>query len=299
MASEFRGRLPKRILDSHFHIFRAAEVPDAGLTSAPKLRRDFAFADYRAAWDGLPVVGGVMVQVRDEADGLAEAADIAREAAGESGIAAMVGGNPVEESGRRAELDTLRANPLVRGIRRGTQFHPDPLYLARPELIAGFRRVAELGLVPEVCVKHFQLDGVIALADALPDTTLVLDHLGKPELVAGDQPQWRRRMAELARHPGVVVKVSVILQQPDDPPLPREAVRPIVRQVVELFGWDRVLFGSNWPVSTLVVGYRDWVELLLDAFSDATDDELDRLFYRNAARVWRTPNRTLGASRAE
>lgn len=277
---------PARILDSHFHIFRAADVPDAGLTSAPRLRRDFSFSDYQSAWDGLPVEGGVMVQVRDEADGVAEAGEIAREAQAAGGIAAMVGGNLVEEAGRRAELDTLRAIPLVRGIRRGTQFHPDPLYLARPEMIAGFRRVAELGLVPEVCVKHFQLDGVIALAQALPETTIVLDHLGKPELVAADQPEWRRKMAELARYPGVVVKVSVVLHQPDDPPLPREPVRPIVRQVVELFGWDRVLFGSNWPVSTLVVGYREWVDLLLDAFSDATGDELDRLFYRNAARVW-------------
>ena len=277
---------PARILDSHFHVFHAVDVPDAGLTSAPRLRRDFSIADYRAAWDGLPVEGGVMVQVRDEADGVAEAGEIARVAQAEPTIAAMVGGNVVEDAGRRAELDTLRANPLVRGIRRGTQFHPDPLYLARPETIAGFRRVAELGLVPEVCVKHFQLDGVIALARALPETTIVLDHLGKPELVAEEQPEWRRKMAELARHPGVVVKVSVILHQPDDPPLPREAVRPIVRQVIELFGWDRVLFGSNWPVSTLVVGYREWVDLLLDAFSDAADDELDRLFYRNAARVW-------------
>ena len=274
-------------------------MPDAGLTAAPRLRRDFDLADYREAWDGLPVEGGVMVQVRDESDGLAEAKWVAGAAQAAAGIRALVGGNPVEDPGRRAELDVLRAIPLVRGVRRGTQFHPDQLYLARPEMLEGFRRVAELGLVPEVCVKHFQLDGVIALAEALPETTIVLDHLGKPEMVPADQPDWRRRMAQLARHPGVMVKISVVLQQPDEPPLQREAVRPIVRQVVELFGWDRVLFGSNWPVSTLVVGYRDWVELLLDAFSDATDDELDRLFYRNAARVWRTPNRTPGANRAE
>ena len=82
-------------------------------------------------------------------------------------------------------------------------------------------------------------------------------------------------------------------------PMTDQEVEAKFRQAVELFGWDRVLFGSNWPVSTLVVGYRDWVELLLDAFSDATDDELDRLFYRNAARVWRTPIHTPGANRAE
>jgi L-fuconolactonase len=227
-----------------------------------------------------------MVQVRNEADGLAEAERIAGIARTTTGIKAMVGGNVAEDPGRRAELDALHAIPLVRGIRRGTQFHPDPLYLARPEMIDGFRKVAELGLVPEVCVKHFQLEGVIALAKALPEARIVLDHLGKPEMITTPQPEWRAKMAELARYPGVAVKVSVVLQQPDDPPLSREAVGPIVREVVELFGWDRVVFGSNWPVSTLLIGYREWVELLVNAFPDATEDELDRLFYRNAARTW-------------
>ena len=277
---------PERIFDSHFHIFTRADVPQAGLLAAAALQHDFNWSDFEAAWDGLPVRSGVMVQVRNEADGRAEAEVISGVASAVSGLAAMVAGNVVEDPAARADLDRMSQIGLVRGIRRGTQFHRDPLYLARPEVVAGFRRVVELGLVPEVCVKHFQLDGVIALAEALGDTPLVIDHLGKPEMALPVDPAWRARMADLARHPGVVVKASVVLQQPDDPPLNREAAGRMVREVVELFGWDRVLFGSNWPVATVLISYREWVELLLEVLSDASDDELDRFFYRNAERTW-------------
>ncbi|GAC1656019.1 MAG: amidohydrolase [Candidatus Dormibacteraceae bacterium] len=277
----------RRILDSHFHLFREFEVPATGIMAAPVLRRDFSWADYEAAWGGLPVDRAIMVQVRVEAEGLAESEDIARVAASEPRLAGMVAGNLLEEPPRRPELAGLAANPMVRGVRRVTQFHPDPTYLARPEMVSGFRELARLGLAGEVCVKHFQLDGVIELAAALPELSLVLDHLGKPDMITADQPDWRRRMARLAEFPNVVVKVSPVVQQPDDPRLPAAAVGPIVRHVVQEFGWDRVLFASNWPVATVITGFGEWVDLVVGALPGASDDELDRLFYRNAARVWR------------
>ncbi len=278
---------PKRIADSHFHLFRRAQVPQSGLLAAAAVQKDFLWADYEAAWAGLPLERAVMVQVRDEGEGLAEAEFISAIAAEQPRLAGMVAGNLAEHADRRPELESLRKFPLVRGIRRGTQFHPDPLYLAEPAMVEGFRRAADLGLVPEVCVKHFQLDGVIALARRLPDTTIVLDHLGKPDMIVEPQPGWLAKMVELAQHPNVVVKVSPVVQQPDDPALKGEAVGPIVRQVVDLFGWDRVMFGSNWPVCQIISDLREWISLVLDALPAATEDELDRLFYRNAVRVWK------------
>jgi L-fuconolactonase len=153
-------------------------------------------------------------------------------------------------------------------------------------MIAGYRCVAELGLAGEVCVKWFQLDGVVALARALPELTVVLDHLGKPDMRHGEQPEWRRSIEALAALPNVVVKVSVVVQQPDDPPLDRDAAAAIVARVIELFGWDRVLFASNWPVSTIVVGYRDWVDTVLAAVGTQAADRLDRLFAANTERVF-------------
>jgi L-fuconolactonase len=72
-----------------------------------------------------------------------------------------------------------------------------------------------------------------------------------------------------------------------DPPLTRALAEPIVSEVVEAFGWDRVMFGSNWPVATAVIGYRDWVEMLNQVFSRSPSRHLDSLFGETARRVYR------------
>lgn len=275
------NRPPERIFDSHFHLYRAAEVPAEGLMAAPGLRQDFTWAGFQAAWEGLPVQAATFAQVRPEAEGLAEARAIS--SLGEPGLAAIVAGCALEDPERRPDLEALAEVPLVRAVRRGTQFHPDPLYLARPEVIAGYRRVAELGLLGQVCVKHHQLEAVHRLATALPELTVILDHLGKPPLNEGPPSAWREWMRRLAGLPNVFVKVAPSPQLPAGPPLDPAAAAELVAGAVELFGYERCLYGSNWPVSTLLTGYREWVELVLSALPQADESELDALFFRTGA----------------
>jgi predicted TIM-barrel fold metal-dependent hydrolase len=277
-------RLPARIFDAHFHLYRAAEVPAEGLMSAPWLRRDFGWNDYRQAWEGLDVEGAAFVQVRPEEDGLAEA--IAISGQGPQGI---VAGCVLEDPEQRGQLDRLARLPLVRGVRRGTQFHPDPLYLAHPEMIDGYRRAAELGLLGQVCVKHFQLEAVHRLASALPELMVILDHLGKPPLSEPAPAPWAEWMGRLSSLPNVYVKVAPSPQSAESPPLDRACAASVVAEVVALFGYDRCLYGSNWPVSTLLCGYREWVELVCAALPAASAAELDALFFRTGAGLFRSP----------
>lgn len=273
-------KLPARIFDSHFHLYRADEVPAEGLMSAPTLRRNFAWSDFQQAWDGLPVEAAAFVQVRPEEEGLAEARAISSLA---QGPAAIVAGCVLENAEQRRALAQLVELELVRAVRRGSQFHPDPLYLARPEMIAGYRRAAELGLIGQVCVKHFQLEAVHRLASALPGLTVILDHLGKPPLSEPIPAAWREWMRRLAQLPNVYVKVAPSPQSPGDPPLDPARAAEVVAEAVAVFGFNRCLFGSNWPVSTLLCGYRGWVELVCEAVPSAGDGELDALFFRTAA----------------
>lgn len=251
-------------------------MPAEGLMSAPALRRDFSWADYRAAWEGLAVQATAFVQVRPEEEGLAEARTI-------SEAQAVVAGCVLEDPLRRAELDELARLPRVRGVRRGTQFHPDPLYLARPEMVEGYRRVAELGLVGQVCVKYFQLEAVHHLASALPQLKVIVDHLGKPPLNGPAPVEWREWMSRLATLPNVFVKLAPSPQSAAETRLDAAAAREIVAETVWTFGYDRCLFSSNWPVSTLMVGYTDWVELVCAALPGASDAELDALFFATGA----------------
>jgi L-fuconolactonase len=172
-------------------------------------------------------------------------------------------------------------------VRRGTQHEADPQLAGSDGFVAGAQSLAALDLVCEVCVKSFQLEGVVRLAEAAPQTTIVLDHLGKPDMEGSDQAAWRASVRRLGRLPNVLCKVSVVVHTERDLPLTRALAEPIVSEVVEAFGWDRVMFGSNWPVATAVIGYQDWVEMLNQVFSGSPARHLDSLFGETARRVYR------------
>ena len=160
---------------------------------------------------------------------------------------------------------------------------------ARPDFIAGARLVGDAGYVLDVCVKAHQLEGVIQLGEACPDTRIVLNHMGKPDLEAEDNSSWLRDMKRLGAEPNVSCKVSVVVHTNRDPKLTRALAEPIVAGTIEAFGWDRVLFGSNWPVALAVIDYGRWVEMLHAILARESEADLSRLFVRNARRIYRLP----------
>ena len=276
----------RSVVDSHFHIFRRAQTQQAGILAAPYLQRDFDWADYRRASAGVHLEGSVMVQVNDFTDPLTEVGWVASVAAEQAGPAAMVAYAQLEADRAAAQIAAVAAVPIVRGVRRNTQHEKDDHFCARPEYIAGVRHLGALGLCCDVCVKAHQLDGVAVLAARCPETTIVLNHLGKPDLTS-DLVRWRADIERLAQAQNVVCKISVVVHTDRDPRLTDELAEPLVRGAVDAFGWDRVLFGSNWPVALAVVGYSEWVEMLERILARADETDLQKLFVENARRVYR------------
>lgn len=268
------------MIDTHFHLWRRAEAKQAGILAAAYLQRDVRWADFAEAWDGLPVERALEVQVNDFVDGTIEAQFVQGEADPRR-LAAIIAWAELESPDVLAELRRLRAMPAVRGVRRTCQIEADPEFCARPDYVRGARLLGELGLVCEICVRLQQVVAVPRLARAAPETTIVLEHLGKPDLARPPAANWLRAVEELAALPNVVVKVSVVVHAADDPPLTAEAVAPFVGHLVDCFGHGRLMFGSNWPVSTAVTGYRAWVNVVREL---AGQDE--RLWSGTARRVY-------------
>ena len=144
----------------------------------------------------------------------------------------------------------MAAPALVRGVRRQIEPRPAAFALAGG-FVAGVRRLGELGLPFDACVHRGQLPVLAALADAAPHTTIVLDHLGKP---AGLDP-WRADLAALAARPNVVAKLSGLATQLDRW---EDRVVPYLEHALAVFGPDRCLVGSDWPVLTLATTYERW-----------------------------------------
>jgi len=186
----------------------------------------------------------------------------------------------------RAELERLAAHPLVVGVRRLLQGEPESLLMSE-RLATGVGLLAELELTFDACVTHAQLPGVTGLAARCPDVTIVLDHLGKPDVAGGRLDPWRADLAALAGRPNVVCKLSGLTTEADHRTWTPAVLRPYLAHALECFGAERCLVGSDWPVATLATSYERWFDVVLEFLADVPAPEREAILSGNAARVYR------------
>ena len=159
-------------------------------------------------------------------------------------------------------LSGLDGNPKLKGIRRVLHTEPDELSQS-----PRFREnVASIGarLTFDLCVLERQLPLAIALVDACPATQFVLDHCGVPDIAADSPGFWQRQIDELAKRPNVACKVSGLLLYAGENQRTARGILPWFSHVVDAFGWDRLVWGGDWPVCTLAVTLEAWIAVTYD-----------------------------------
>ena len=199
-----------------------------------------------------------------------------------TGVRAIVARAPVEEGDAvRAHLAALRTRPLVVGVRRLLQDEA-PGFALSPAFLDGARAVADHAYTFDACIRHPQLPQVTALAEAVPQLRIVLDHLGKPEIDRTPDPSWRAALHDLAAHPQVSCKISGLPAESGDAWMPDRWL-PLLDAALSAFGPTRLLFGSDWPVSW---PYGRW-EAFVRAWAEASAPaHVDDIMWGNAARVY-------------
>lgn len=277
------------IVDSHVHFWDPARVPLPWLAGVPALARPILPADLAAAQGPVAVDRLVFVEA-DVAPGrhLDEARWVASLTAVEPRLGAIVAHAPLEQGAAvEPDLAALAAMPLVRGVRRLLQGEPDDAFCLRPGFVEGVRLLARHGLHGEICIYHRQLAAAVELARRCPDTRLVLDHIGKPGIRDGLWQPWAAGIRALAELPNTVCKLSGLVTEADHAAWTPEQLRPYIEHVVACFGFDRLLFGSDWPVLSLASTYPRWVATLDAALAGASEAELRRLYRDNALAYYR------------
>lgn len=191
-----------------------------------------------------------------------------------------------ESPGFQAYLDQLVGHPKLKGIRRVLHTQPDEVGKGRVfiENVAG---LSGYGLSFDLCVLASQLPIAANLISRCPAVTFILDHCGVPRVKENLLDPWRAQIAEIARFGNVVCKVSGLVAYANPQTWTPEDLRPYVEHVIACFGWDRVMFGSDWPVCTLSASYRQWVEALERITRSAGETNQKKLFHDNAIRVYR------------
>lgn len=279
------------IVDSHVHLYDTARFSYPWLAGVPAIARSHLPADFDRASSQFPIERIIFAEV-DVADGqnIAEARFVTELAARDARIQAIIACAHLERGEAVAEeLATLAKIGPVRAIRRLIQTQPDPEFCLRPDFIAGVRLLARYSWPFDICVLHHQLPQVIELVRRCPEVSFVLDHIGKPGIKAGLVEPWQSQISELARLPNVVCKISGVATEADHTSWSRAELRPYIEHCISSFGFDRVMFGSDWPVLELAGTYADWIGTVDWIVAAASEHEKRQLFHDTAMRVYHLP----------
>lgn len=277
------------LVDTHVHLWDPGRLRYSWLANAPALNRRQGIDEFRQACGEVAVAKIVFVQCEcDPAQSFAEADWVSGLAATDPRVCGIVA-QAALENGEAVEpaLARLAANPRVKGIRRLIQEEKDDAFCVRPEFVRGVRLLSRHGLSFDLCVYHRQLANVIRLARQCPDVRFVLDHIGKPDIKAGRLDPWRAELRELSQLDNVWCKLSGLVTEADWKAWTPADLRPYLEHVVDCFGVERVMFGSDWPVSTQATSYARWVAVLDNAFRGCSADELHSIYVRNAEAFYR------------
>jgi L-fuconolactonase len=274
----------RAVVDAHLHIWDLERGDYAWLSPDHPLHRTFTAEEAHAELEAAGVASAVLVQAEDsERD-----TDLMLEAAAQHPwIAGVVGWVQLDTPARAEhQLDSRLDDDHFAGVRHLVHDVPRDDFLSLPSVRRSLLHVAERGLpldVPDAWPRH--LAATADLAAALPDLEIVVDHLGKPPFGSNEWDAWCATLEQVAACPNTVAKVSG-LQVPDRPFTP-EQVRPAWEVALELFGPERLMWGSDWPITVLVGGYGHAWDVMSSLVAELSPDEQERILSGTARSVYR------------
>lgn len=277
------------ITDTHVHLLDTSKFKYGWASGAPKLGRDWTIHDLEVAAKPYVIENMVFVEVDvDYPQHMDEAEWVQQLAASDSRLKGCVASLPLEQGAKlEADLEKLSSFPVVRGIRRLIQNKTDPEFVLRPDFIAATRLLPKYNFSFDVCIYHHQFGNVIEFIRQCPEVSFILDHIGKPGIKDNLMQPWKRHIRELSELPNVMCKLSGVTTEADHENWTREQLRPYIDHVIESFGFNRIMYGGDWPVAELAGKYTDWLEVLDWATEGCTREEKRKLFRDNGIRAYR------------
>jgi predicted TIM-barrel fold metal-dependent hydrolase len=279
------------IVDCHQHLWDLSKFKLAWVKEGDPLAVSHTPKEYAEATKGLNFVKAVYMEVdvveeqqQKEADYLVELIKSKESIT----VAAVVSGRPNRGDAFKKYVDQFKDSKYIKGLRQVVHVPGTPSgYSTTKEFIAGIRYLGELGLRWDICIRPGDLSDAVKLVDACPDQWFVLDHCGNaPILDAKKMEQWKKDIAQVAKHANVVCKVSGIIASVKKNDWSVDQLAPAVKHTIEVFGWDRVMFASDWPVCTLGAPLKDWVAAAKEIVKDQPEANQRKLFHDNAVKFY-------------
>ncbi len=274
------------VIDAHQHFWNLSRLTYPWMTpDLTVLNRDYLPSDLSQHLRDVGVDRTVFVQATHDLDENRFALELAAENDWIAGVVGWVDLTAEDIDDALAEFAPLRK---FVGVRHLVHDEADDDWLVRDDVLRGLERVAQHGLTYDLLLRPQHLKHVPTLARALPDLPMVIDHIAKPPIAEGRLDGWQDDLAAAAEHNNVVCKLSGMVTEAARDWQPRD-LKPFVQFVVKAFGYDRLMFGSDWPVCLLAGSYGQVVDALMECLGSVNDDDWAMLMGGTAARFYGLP----------
>ncbi|MFC0329138.1 amidohydrolase family protein [Paenibacillus sepulcri] len=274
-------------IDAHQHYWNPERIDYGWLTekSSPILYRNYSPSDLEPELEAAGMDRTILVQAATHHEETYYMLELSEQY---ESIAGVVGWLDLNDPDWAVVLESFRNHPKFLGFRLMIQDMPEPSEILRPIVIEALREIAKMDLPVDLVAMWHQLPVVLELLRNVPGLRVVIDHLAKPQIKAGIFEPWATQMREIASYPKIYCKLSGLVTEADHEAWKPEDFTAYVAHIVDIFGTDRIMYGSDWPVCLLAGSYSQVHQLLGRVLPDSlTEAELEALYGGNAAAFYK------------
>ncbi|MGB7394235.1 MAG: amidohydrolase family protein [Pricia sp.] len=272
-------------IDSHQHFWNYSTEKHSWIDdSMAAIRKDFLPRDLKKVYDENEVDGCVAVQADQT---LVETEFLLDLAEKNDFIKGVVGWVDLRDKNLRQTLEEYSSRSKLKGWRHIVQDEPDPNFLLRPDFMSGISLLEKYDYTYDILVFPHQLGAVLEFVKHFPDQKFLIDHLAKPYVKDGFYDGWALLIEEIAKHENVYCKLSGMITEADYQNWTIEQLHPYLHLVLEAFGSDRTMFGSDWPVCLVAGTYARVKAIVTDFVSDLNEADQRRIMGENAIAFYR------------
>lgn len=274
----------KRI-DAHQHFWKFDPVRDSWINEDMKgIQKDFLPQDLQP----LLLANGFEGCVAVQSDQSEEENHFHLRLAGKYDfIKGIVGWVDLQAADIEERLQYYQGFPKLKGFRHVLQGEPQRDLMLQPPFLKGISHLLAYGFTYDILIFKDQLQYLPAFVSSFPDQPFVIDHIAKPDIKGGAIDEWKRDIEKVAQFPNVYCKLSGMVTEAEWKGWRRDDFKPYIDVVVQAFGVDRIMFGSDWPVCLVAAQYKEVVGIVEDYFSSFSKDEQDRLFRVTATQFYK------------
>lgn len=274
-----------RRIDTHMHFWTLAMERSYALWMSPELEvlyRDYGPRDAQLLMQANGIEGCVLVSAGSTVEELGYLIGLAQ---GHEFIRGVVGWIDMLAPDAVKDLRQWARSPKLKGIRPYLQDLPDDDWILRADLDPVVREVIDLGLRFDALIKPRHILNTVRFVERYPQLPVIVDHMAKPMINKGEHASWAKDMEEFRSLSHVHCKLSGVLTE-DGPDWTEKRILPYLETIIDIFGPDRLVFGSDWPVVNLVADYGRWVRLVETALKGLPSADQQKIWAGNAERFY-------------